>query len=190
MGTSFSEDRLKRYILTRGLPPHVCFVMLNPSRADEETDDPTVRKCLRFAKRWGYGGIVVVNLIPVIATDPYSLPLWRGRYQDNASYIRKALETPTIVLAWGSVPTAVRRGVALQEHILHFREIAGERPLFCIGLTKRGDPRHPSRARYTESPEPWYWDKRGDSDHTILQLGAELATTLQHNGRDDEDGYA
>ncbi len=157
----FSEDRMRRYSLTRerGQGSVVGFVMLNPSIADERRDDPTVRKCVGFAKRWGFtGGIVVTNLIPVITSDPWCLPPWAGLYRDNDRHIMAALQCCTAtVVAWGGVPRALARSIALAEHLLHFRELAGARPLFCIGLTRNGDPLHPSRTAYTTSMEPWEW---------------------------------
>jgi hypothetical protein len=53
--------------------PFVMFMMLNPSTADAEKDDPTIRRCMAFAKVWGYGGICVGNLFPYRATDPSEL---------------------------------------------------------------------------------------------------------------------
>lgn len=163
MATIFSDDRTRRYRLERSWSPGfgqshalVGFVMLNPSKADEHSDDPTVRKCIGFAKRWGYTGIVVTNLIPVISTDPSRLPYWGGLYMDNAPFITEALrECPATVVAWGSVPKHIRRNVALAEHIWHFNELAGDRELFCIGTTKGGNPLHPGRAAYTNAMEKW-----------------------------------
>lgn len=158
MGATFSDDRSKRYFLRRGIPPEICFVMLNPSKADEWVDDPTVRKCRGFAKRWGYGGIVVVNLIPTIATDPSCLPAWSGIDQQNSTYISQAMKGRTTVVAWGGVPRAVARTVALAEHILNFRKLLPPgKPLFCIGVTAKGNPLHPSRASYTEAVQNWEW---------------------------------
>src|SRR5712664_2208515 len=72
----FSCCGLYRYWLRRHwdaeLPP-VCFVMLNPSTADAERDDPTIRRCCGFSRRWGYGGIVVVNLYAFRTSDPCCL---------------------------------------------------------------------------------------------------------------------
>ena len=69
----FSPDRRYRYLLTRrvGLTDDaVTFVMLNPSTADEIQDDPTIRRCIAFANRWGFGWPHVANLSPLRATDP------------------------------------------------------------------------------------------------------------------------
>ncbi|TMF61888.1 MAG: DUF1643 domain-containing protein, partial [Chloroflexi bacterium] len=64
-GATFSADRRYRYRLWRrwdGARPVVAFVMLNPSTADARRDDPTIRRCIGFAKSWGFGGVEVVNL--------------------------------------------------------------------------------------------------------------------------------
>jgi hypothetical protein len=160
----FSQDRTRRYRLERAWIPSggfrkVGFVMLNPSVANEAQDDPTIRKCKGFAKRWGYSGIVVTNLIPVISTDPYGLPYWDGLYRDNDPYILEAFkECVLTVVAWGSVPRSVARSIALYEHIVHFRDLARDSHLCCIGTTKNGNPLHPSRAAYTDRTMVWEWE--------------------------------
>jgi hypothetical protein len=168
MSAIFSEDRTRRYSLTRVSTRGsvLGFVMLNPSSADEQRDDATIRKCVGFAARWGFsGGIMVTNLIPVIATDPYALPPWSGFDRVNYSHITQALQLCVgTVVAWGSVPRPLARSIALGEHILRFRELAGTRPLFCIGLTKNGDPLHPSRTAYTSGPEAWEWGGATNAD--------------------------
>lgn len=68
----FSDCRRYRYTLTRRFAdgPTVAFIGLNPSTADEHADDPTIRRCLGFAKRWGYGELVMLNLYALRSTDP------------------------------------------------------------------------------------------------------------------------
>lgn len=76
-GAVLSSDGRYRYSLYRRWDrtlPMACFVMLNPSIADADVDDPTIRKCMGFATRWGAGGIRVVNLYPWRATKPRDLP--------------------------------------------------------------------------------------------------------------------
>lgn len=75
-GAIISECKRYRYRLWRiwdDSKPKVLFVMHNPSTADAEDDDPTIRRCIGFAKSWGYGGIYAGNLIPYRATHPKEL---------------------------------------------------------------------------------------------------------------------
>jgi hypothetical protein len=160
----FSPDGTKRYILTRSWDTKpergdsVAFAMLNPSDANALRDDQTIRKCVGFAVRWGFSGIMVVNLIPVVATDPWHLPPWSGIDPENDQYIRQALaDCAAVILAWGSVPSALANTIAFPEHLFNFRALAGELPLFCIGRTLKGSPLHPSRAAYTSRMEEWCW---------------------------------
>lgn len=163
----FSNDGKRRYRLTRGweLPlgqqsrGNLGWAMLNPSKAGESEDDPTVRKCIGFAKRWGFSEITIVNPIPIVSTNPASLPPWQGLFFDNDPYVRHALaECDLFIVAWGAVNRNVARTVAWAEHVFHFRELAEGTDLYCIGRTKNGSPLHPSRTAYVESPEKWSFD--------------------------------
>jgi hypothetical protein len=86
-----------RYLLTRiwdKATPPVCFIMLNPSTADHHRDDPTIKRCMGFARRWGHGGIQVVNLFAYRATDPkelYMLGYSEAVGPFNQRYIAEAL---------------------------------------------------------------------------------------------------
>lgn len=156
---TFSDCRMKRYELVRdwsdeiGAPQTTAlFVMLNPSKAGEVDDDPTVRKVVGFARRWGFGRAVVVNLIPDVATDPWQLPAWSGIDKENQLIIQAWLHLADIsVVAWGSQPRVLCRTISLSEHIYNFHQFCGD--TFCIGRTKNGSPLHPSRAPYTDTPE-------------------------------------
>ena len=85
--------------------PRVCYIMLNPSTADAEKDDATIRRCIGFAKSWGYGGIDVVNLYAYRATQPSEL--WKvvdPVGPDNDIWLRRMcakLEVSLVVAAWG-----------------------------------------------------------------------------------------
>jgi hypothetical protein len=130
--------------------------MLNPSKAGEIDDDPTVRKCVGFARRWGFSEITIVNLIPLVCTNPFNLPPWSGLYMDNEPYIQHVLaECDLSVVAWGAINRSVARTTAFPEHIYRFKELAKGVSLYCIGHTKDGSPLHPSRVAYTEAPELW-----------------------------------
>jgi hypothetical protein len=160
----FSEDGTRRYRLTRSfeLPlgqksrGNLGWAMLNPSKAGKVDDDPTIRKCVGFAKRWGFSEITVVNLIPIVCTDPYNLPPWNGLFMDNEPYVQVALaQCDLFIVAWGAVPQNLARTVAWAEHVYRFRRMAEHNILHCIGRTKNGSPFHPSRIGYVDAPERW-----------------------------------
>ncbi len=129
--------------------------MLNPSKAGAVSDDPTVRKVVGFARRWGYGRAVGVNLNPIVSTDPWDLPYWNGIDCHNLEVIQRWIGVADLVVAaWGSQPRALGRKIGLTELIYAFRGIAPV-AVHCIGVTRSGDPLHPSRAPYTAAPELW-----------------------------------
>ena len=126
-----------RYELTRcwANGPIACWVMLNPSTADADVDDPTIRRCIEFSKRWGCGALVVVNLYAWRATNPRDLqraddPI--GPHNDR--HIDVATRSAdTVVCAWGASANPERAAEVL-------RLIS--RPM-CLGTTQGGAPRHP-----------------------------------------------
>jgi hypothetical protein len=126
------------------------FVMLNPSTADEHRDDPTIRRCIGFARHWGYAGLIVANLFARRATDPLTLFAAHDPVGDpaNRDAILGAIDEAALILcAWGHFPAAADRGrqaIAL----VHQR---GGTP-YCLGLTKRGAPRHPLYVPATTRP--------------------------------------
>ena len=115
-----SDCERYRYRLDRswGSGPRVCWVMLNPSTADAEHDDATLRKITAYTKRWGYGSLVVVNLFAWRSKDPKALPLaddrgWaRAIGPDTDKHIEAAVrESDLVVCGWGvSVRPALMRG--------------------------------------------------------------------------------
>ena len=160
---TFSEDRARRFDLIRdwrdeaGAPDKTAlFVMLNPSKAGETEDDPSVRKTIGFGRRWGYGRIVVVNLVPIVSTDPWGLPPGKGIDMLNRAIQQRWMsEADLVVAAWGSQPRAICRTIALPELVYDLFRQTAPVTMYCIGTTRRGDPLHPSRAPYTNSPEVW-----------------------------------
>lgn len=159
---TFSADRKRRFDLVRdwrdepGAPNKTAlFVALNPSKAGETEDDPSVRKTVGFARRWGFGRVVLVNLNAIISTDPWGLPPWSGIDMLNRAIQQQWMgEADMVVAAWGDQPNAICRTIALPELVYIFRHIAPV-PLYCIGTTKSGAPLHPSRAPYTDAPVLW-----------------------------------
>ena len=141
----FSEDRRYRYLLRRRVGNstwRVLFIMLNPSMADEERNDPTIRRCIGFGQDWGFGLLDVVNLFAMMSTDPRALLKAEDPIgPDNDAAIRAALEVAdTVVLAWGN------HALDHKERAAAVAEMAREvvRP-YCLGLTLRGAPKHPLR---------------------------------------------
>ncbi len=127
--------------------------MLNPSTADENVDDQTVRACMAFARRWGYGAIAVVNLFAYRATDPADLlevddPVGPD---NKAALDRHIAEASLIVAAWGAgIERLVRRGATVPP--VYVRD---ETPMRCLGLTRNGQPRHPCRLARATPLGPW-----------------------------------
>lgn len=135
----FSLCRRYRYCLSRTWDEslsRVLFVGLNPSTADDQRDDPTVRRCIGFAQRWGYGGLLLVNLFAYRTTDPSGLtevddPIG----PNNDDWIANGqLKTECVVAAWGNHGRLFKRDEAVLQSLT--------RP-FCLGRTMSGCPRHP-----------------------------------------------
>ncbi len=119
----------------------VLFVGLNPSTADARVDDPTIRRCVSFAKSWGHGGLVMCNLFDWRATDPKQLPPSNIAVSDkNDAVLRTCVaEAKIVIAAWGKVPWATKRIREVFQTV--FSE---EKRWHCLGLTKDGIyPRHP-----------------------------------------------
>ena len=146
----FSDCGRYRYLLTRrwGDGPAATFVMLNPSTADAATDDPTIRRCIGFAKSWDCGSLNVVNLFAFRATDPRELLAATDPVGPrNDAFLHGYL--PGAVAAWGAhkMAAARARGVV--------RAFSRSSPLWCLGVTKDGHPRHPLYVRADAPLTPW-----------------------------------
>jgi len=128
-----------RYRLWRrwGDGPAALFVMLNPSTADDTRDDPTIRRCIGFARRWRFGGLEVVNLYALRATRPRDLLAAAAPVgPDNDDHLRDAAaRAGAIVVAWGrhGRPDRAARVAAL----------LGAARLQCLGVNQDRSPRHP-----------------------------------------------
>lgn len=123
--------------------PKVGFIMLNPSTADADQDDPTIRRCIAFAKSWGYGGIVVTNLLPFRATNPRDLlKAETPQGEDNSFWITECFkECEKVIYAWGNSPIIrkITKTVPLGGMIRRDLQPKG----FCIQRSKDGTPKHP-----------------------------------------------
>lgn len=141
-----------RYALTREWGPRAPLVVigLNPSTATATEDDPTVRRCIGFARRWGMGGLVMLNIFAYRATDPRELrrvtdPV--GVRNNDALRVLTA-GVPHVLCAWGSHGAYRARGGFVAE-------LLADRPLRCFGRTKGGHPRHPLYLRSDSQPEAY-----------------------------------
>lgn len=169
----FSADEKYRYVLCRNWlnvtadeekeivkgstwAPHascMTFVMLNPSTASAFKDDPTIRKCIGFAKRHMCQRIIVANLFALRATDPRELTkAGAPRGEHNAEMLGAALGVfGRRVAAWGRFPSVGVRKRALDP----MWQVKMYKTLECFGRTKDGEPRHPLMLAY-ETPIAFY----------------------------------
>ncbi len=159
MGATIDPTGRYRYALWRtwdGDAPRVAFLMLNPSTADARRDDPTIRRCIGFARSWGFGSVEVVNLFAYRTPDPEVLR--RALHPvgpENDRYLRKvARRAQQLIVAWGN------RG-ALQgrdEAVMRLLRKVGT--VYCLGRTQAGHPRHPLYVRKDTTPAPFEMDQR------------------------------
>lgn len=148
-----------RYTLTRRdltgrtSTRHVVFILLNPSTADDQTDDPTARRCMQFARAWGCDLLTILNLFALRATDPKTL---RGHEDPvgplNAATISAVVERLSaeslVVAAWGN-------GGRLQQQNERTLACLRLRDIHCLGLTKKQHPRHPLYVAAHTQPQLW-----------------------------------
>ncbi len=129
-----------------GEPKSCLFVMLNPSTADGEVDDPTIRRCIGFAKAWKFERLEVVNLFAYRATKPRDVLRLQNQGTDiigwqNSEIIgESSRDAGLIVCAWGS---SVENLDPTRDHAETVRGWLGSKPQFALGFTKDGHPRHP-----------------------------------------------
>lgn len=149
-GAILSDCGVFRYRLWRRWSSNVkpiTFIMLNPSTADANEDDPTIRKCIGFAKRIGHGAIEVVNLFAFRATKPAELKRegFRRGPDNNRHIIAACNESAMVVCAWG----AHARGLSRVGEVKDLLGM-GRYPIFALALTEDGIPRHPLMLSYEE----------------------------------------
>lgn len=167
MSAHISECGTYRYNLMRSMVKpqpnttsvtlnQMTFVMLNPSTADADKDDPTIRRCIGFAEREGCNVLHVVNLFALRATDPAALSkAVHPVGPENDRFLLNGITTASIaVMAWGAHPFAINRAEWLR------RELRGRR-VFCLGTTKEGHPRHPLYVRNDQPLQEWTLSSEG-----------------------------
>lgn len=167
-GSTLREDGTPRhrYVLTwthplRYGPPNL-MVGMNPSGAGEDVSDLTLLKCWEFCRRWNDGTLVMTNVNPFRATDSDKMEFDPVALEWNLQYIvQSALAVQAsggnVVLAWGtpSLPKAMQEEFDLRARKVYNRlRDTGAVPS-CLGATKSGRPRHPSRIGYSTPLVPW-----------------------------------
>ena len=154
-GAIFGRPRTHRYSLWRRwmddcpASAMVAFIGLNPSTANETEDDPTVRRCIGFAKNWGFGGLLMLNLFAFRATDPKAMrtaddpigPL------NNDAIRRGASVCAQTICCWGVHGAYKSRGLDVSSRLL--------RSAFHLGLTKDGHLKHPLYLRADTKRKKW-----------------------------------
>ena len=138
----FDTSREYRYVLERRWNDElrvISFIGLNPSTADEQQDDPTIRRCMGFAKLWGYGTVLVGNIFAIRSTDPSYLKraLQTVVGEENDYYLLKiAKASDMIVIAWGEGGKLSGRGNEVLKLLTNFQ-------LWSLGVNASGHPKHP-----------------------------------------------
>lgn len=153
---TFSLCRTYRYDLWRrwiGGDGYAMFVGLNPSTADETEDDPTIRRCIAYAKAWGYSGLCMTNLFAYRATEPKKMMQVADPVgpSNDATLRTLAGRAGVVVAAWGTHGTHLGRGDAVRELLpaLHY-----------LRLTKDGHPGHPLYLPKTLVPVAWGYNAK------------------------------
>ena len=159
-GAWLDERRTYRYALWRAWHPAGRILMtigVNPSTADESEDDPTIRRVVRFAAELDHGSVVMTNLYAWRETDRAWLFKWGRQGYDivgpeNDFALQKvAAAADTILVAWGSNPQSPAR----QKEVYGLLTKVRRNPLYCLGTTKDGSPRHPLYVKADTVPEVW-----------------------------------
>jgi hypothetical protein len=151
----YSDCERYRFALTRiwqSASPRALFVMLNPSTATEQQNDPSVERCERRARALGFGAFRVCNIFAWRETDPRKMRAVADPIGDgNDAAIAEGCDwAGTVICAWGTHGAHLGRGPAVEALMR-----ATGAPLHHLGLTRDGHPRHPLYVAYTTPPIPW-----------------------------------
>lgn len=151
----YSDCERYRYALTRTWDAggrRVLFIMLNPSKATEVQNDPTVERCERRARALGFGAFQVTNIFAWRDTDPFAMrkaadPIGPA---NDAAILTGVDWADLVIAAWGTHGAHLNRGPQMAE-ILH----ATGKPVYTLGLSKHGHPKHPLYISYRQDPVLW-----------------------------------
>jgi hypothetical protein len=159
MSAVFSPCARYRYRLERSidrLGPVAAVIMINPSTADAEADDATVRRVVGFAAKFGWSRVIVGNLFAFRATDVRVLGVVDDPVgPDNFGHLGRIVDdTDLVLVAWGSLaklPPSLRG----QWRTFHAAAVVRGLPLHCLGVTSDGHPRHPLMLSYRSELVNW-----------------------------------
>ena len=149
-GAVFSDCRKFRYALWRMWDedkPHVMIIGLNPSTADEKVNDPTITRCINFARSWGFGGVCVTNLFGFRATSTTQLKAHHDPIgKENDAWVHEMAKGAAItVAAWGNHGKFLNRSLDIFPSLDQ---------LHCIKMNKSGEPAHPLYLKAELKPVP------------------------------------
>jgi hypothetical protein len=127
--------------------PYVMFVGLNPSTADEKTDDPTLTRCINYAKLWGFGGVCMANIFAYRATEPNNMKAAMDPVgAENNDWLKKlSSDAGMVVAAWGNDGSYLGRSGQVKKLLPN---------LHCLKLNKSGEPAHPLYQKADIKPVP------------------------------------
>lgn len=151
----YSDCEQYRYTLTRVWDPagrRALFIMLNPSTATEVQNDPTVERCERRARALGFGAFRVLNIFAWRDTDPRAMRRAGDPVgpENDAAIVASTGWADQIICAWGTHGEHLARGAEVEALL---RQTG--KPLYHLGLSKAGHPKHPLYIAYTQQPELW-----------------------------------
>jgi hypothetical protein len=152
---TYSDCERYRYALTRTWDAggkRVLFVMLNPSKATEVQNDPTVERCERRARALGFGAFQVTNIFAWRDTDPFQMrkakdPIGPG---NDAAILAGVAWADQVIAAWGTHGAHMNRGPQMTTLLQ-----GTGKPLYTLGLSKHGHPKHPLYISYSQQPILW-----------------------------------
>lgn len=151
--THLSDDRLYRYTLWRQWtdevdPKFAMFIGLNPSTADEKSDDATIRKCIGFAKQWGFGGLLMTNLFAWRATHPKDMKASAEPVgeENDVWLLAGSRKASAVIAAWGNDGSHLGRA----QRVLRMCPM-----VYTLRRNKDGSPGHPLYIPYSASPQPY-----------------------------------
>tara|TARA_R110002111_G_scaffold94831_3_gene146968 strand:+ start:561 stop:1070 length:510 start_codon:yes stop_codon:yes gene_type:complete len=151
----YSDCERYRYSLTRTwdpATPKVLFVMLNPSRATEIENDPTVERCETRARMLGYGAFQVANIFAWRETHPRLMRQAAEPIGPENDHVLSngVMWADSVIAAWGVHGTHLNRGSDVIRLMVSLKA-----PLYHLGLTKAGHPKHPLYISYAQEPVAW-----------------------------------